>query len=357
MRILYDYQGFIQGIGGVSRYHCELIKNLPENGIDPFIPMIFSDNLYLEGLNIDHKYFLRKWQHPLRDNLYKWLDQKICLKKIQEGNYDIFHPTFLNPYYIGNTGNKPIISTMHDLNHEKFPQFDTENVKKKRAKVIEASNHIIAISQQTKNDLIDYYDIDDRKISVIYHGIDQDIYTTSASRLLNKPYLLYVGSRNTYKNFKTFLKAFSLLKDDIDLVFTGLPFSNEEQSLIQKYNITTKIHQYFATNEQMNQLMNQAVAFIYPSIGEGFGMPILEAYRCGTPCIISDILCFHEIGDNAAIYFDPTSAESIAETISNTINNDNLLISLKELGYKRMKKFPWSRTAESTAKVYRMFDK
>lgn len=357
MKVLYDYQGLIQRIGGVSRYHCELIKVLPKVGIETIIPNIFSDNVYLDAIGVQHRHFLRGWDSTMRLNIYKYFNQKICLSTIRRDEYDIFHPTFVNPYYIGHTNNKPVIVTMHDLNHEKYPQFDTPVMKEKRKKVLDNCDYVIAISEQTKNDIIEYYGYNPDKISVVYHGIDQTIYTTNAIRIFEKPYILYVGSRESYKNFSTFIKAYSRLKVDVDLVCTGKPFNCEELAQIQSLGIQGRIHQIFASNEQMNQLMSQAIAFIYPSIGEGFGMPILEAYRCGCPCIISDIQCFHEVGGESVVYFDCNSPEAITYAIEDTITDSGKLKKLQKAGYERMKKFSWKKTAEDTAKIYKLFQK
>lgn len=352
MKILYDYQGLMQHHGGVSRYHVELIKNLRKLGVECDVPFILSDNVYLDEADIHHVNPFSWWNSGLKKNGMKWVSQKSSLVSLVKGDYDIFHPTFLNPYYIGYAKGKPVIPTMHDLNHEKFPQFDSEIVKTKRKKVLDDASHIIAISQQTKHDLMEYYYVKEDKITVVYHGIDQDIYTTNAPRIILKPYLLYVGGRNFYKNFKMFLKGFSLIKEDIDLVCTGVPFNTEELALIHELKLEKKIRQMFVTNEQMCQLMAQAVAFVYPSIAEGFGMPILEAYRCGCPCIISDILCFHEVAGDAAKYFNPKSKDDIAEVISKTITDSDVLNQMKINSIERMKHFSWERTARETLNVY-----
>lgn len=356
MKVLYDYQGFIQHHGGVSRYHVELIKNLRRMGVECDVPFLLSENVYLDEANIRHLNPLSNWKHPMKNNAFKWLDQKNCLRMICKGNFDIFHPTFLNPYYVGHTKGKPVIPTMHDLNNEKFPDYlDSSIVAAKRKKVLENADHIIAISQQTKNDLIQFYNVEEKQISVVYHGIDQNKYFTDKKRLFEKPYILYVGGRNRYKNFSTFLKGFALVHDDIDLVCTGVAFNSEELKLIIDLHLEQKIHQKFVSNEQLNQLMAQAVAFVYPSIAEGFGMPILEAFRCGCPCIISDIMCFHEVAGDVAQYFNPKEPEDIATVISRTINDEQLLASLRKRGFERMADFSWERTAKETLKVYNKF--
>ena len=352
MKILYDYQAFNQHHGGVSRYHVELIKNLRQIGIECSVPFLFSENVYLDEIHVSHIDLFSKWNNSLKRNGMKWFNQRVCLHAMSHQKYDIFHPTFLNPYYIGQSKGKPVVQTMHDLNHEKFALYKVENIIEKRRKVLADATHIIAISEQTKRDLMEIHGVDEKRITVVYHGIGQNIYSTVAHRLFERPYLLYVGGRSGYKNFGTFLCGFARLKEEIDLVCTGMLFNTEERQLISDLRLTNRIHQRFVTNEQMNQLMAQAVAFVYPSRAEGFGMPILEAFRCGCPCIISDIPCFHEVAGQAARYFNPNEIEDIASTLESVMNDGKTLSELIQSGFERMKLFSWERTAKETLKVY-----
>lgn len=353
MKILFDYQAFTQCVGGVSRYHTELIKNFSDD-VEVVLPTLFSKNIYLSEINARCHTALFNKQFMMEDNIFKILNIARSIYILRNAKYDVFHPTFLNPYFINHV-KKPVVSTMHDLTHEKYPKLlpKASTVIEKRKRIIRASDIIIAISEETKRDLMTFYNIPDEKIVVIYHGIDQTLINSSGKKIIYIPYILYIGSRNSYKNFPMFLKAFSLIDQDVHLICTGTSFNSMELSLILQLGLEDRVHQMFVSNEELNNLLCNAVAFIYPSMSEGFGLPILEAFRCGCPCIISNLMCFKEVAGNAAIYFDPNSVEDMKVAISKTISDSSLLSCLKEEGYSRMKTFTWKKTAAKTECVYR----
>lgn len=353
MRILYDYQAFIQRIGGVSRYHVELIKHFP-NDVKALIPPILSDNVYLGEEGFKRRQLLSKCNNQHKYDIYKALNiiQSIFWLKTKE--YDIFHPTFLNPYFVRHC-KKPIVVTMHDLNHWKYPELTVkaEIVQEKERIVCNAASHIIAISEETKEDLIKYIHVPEEKITVVYHGINQTLINGHDEALFKFPYLLYIGGRSGYKNFKTLLQSFTMIGKEISLVCTGAPFNAEEIKIIEKLHLTNRIHQIFVSDNDLKNLLFNAIAFIYPSLAEGFGIPILEAFRCGCPCIISDIKCFHEVAGDAACYFNPQSPENIATVINYAINKQEILQELKKRGMERIKYFSWQETASRTLNVYK----
>lgn len=353
IKILFDYQAFNQRIGGVSRYYIELMKNFSDQ-VDTSLSLIFSDNIYLPEVGTKYYSVFPQTNTSVKRKVYKTVNMLSSLYSIKYNKYDILHPTFLNPYFVEYT-HKPVVVTIHDLNHDKFPNMlpKSSNVIEKERKIVKRADAIIAISEETKNDLVRYHDVPEEKITVVYHGIEQTPINCNQIPIMRYPYLLYVGGRYGYKNFSNFLRAFQLVEADIHLVCTGVNFTNDEQKLVSKLGIEKRIHQMFVTNDELNNLMCNALAFVYPSIGEGFGLPILEAYRCSCPCIISDLQCFHEVSDNAAAYFNPYSVDDIAYTINKTISDSEQLTHLKQLGAKRMKKFTWKNTAVKTETVYR----
>lgn len=352
MRILYDYQAFIQRIGGVSRYHAELKKNFPDE-VKTLLPPILSDNVYLGELGIKRRQFLSNCSNQRKYGIYKALNIIQSLYWIKIKRYDIFHPTFFNPYFVGHC-KKPIVITMHDLNHWKYPELTVkaEIVQEKERIVCDAASHIIAISEDTKEDLMEYLHIPEKKITVIYHGISQGLINCHDEALFKFPYLLYIGGRSGYKNFKTLLQAFTKIDKDINLVCTGTAFNAKERNMIAKLHLSNRIHQMFVSDNDLNNLLSNSIAFVYPSLAEGFGMPILEAFRCGCPCLISDIKCFHEVAGDAACYFNPQSPEDMAMVINCAINDKERLQEMREKGVERMKKFSWEHTAMKHYNVY-----
>lgn len=161
-------------------------------------------------------------------------------------------------------------------------------------------------SEATKQDIIRFLDIDPQKIVVIPWGIDKIVFDRSFLPF-NKEYLLFVGSRSGYKNFNLLLKDFSLISQnekDLFLVCTGSPFSPEEINLINQLGLSNKVIQKKVfSQEEMYQLYSHAIALVFPSSCEGFGLPLLEASICGCPLFLNDIACFREIAKDNAIYF------------------------------------------------------
>lgn len=352
MRILYDYQGFNQTIGGVSRYAVKLINHLSPN-VQTILPQVWSDNIYLKHERWAHHSFLSNNHSKNKYNIYRALNIAQSIEWLTFSKYDIFHPLFCNPYFV-NFVKSPVVVTIHDMNHFKFPDLTVKAdiVQRKEKEICERANAIIAISEETKSDLLKYLDLPENKITVVYHGIEQESIVFNGSRIFDRPYVLYVGARGGYKNFISFIEGFSLISKDINLVCTGVPFKPSEIELINKLGIKKRVFQKFVSDEELNNLLCNAVAYISSSIGEGFGFPILEAYRCNCPCIISDLKCFHEVAGLAAQYFNPNDPDDIASVINNTIYDEKLLYNMKISGKLQLEKFTWEKTAAKTEKVY-----
>lgn len=354
MKVLYDYQAFIQRIGGVSRYVIELLMNLPSD-VSYIFPNCFSDNVYLKESGIKHHSIWTDNYCKTKENIYKALNVIQSLCSLKTLTFDIFHPTFYNPYYLGYTGNHPTVITIHDLNFFTYPKMfsDSENVQKKMIAICKQADAIICVSEETKQNLLTYINVSEKKCHVIHHGISQTLINSQSPRIHSKPYILYIGGRDGYKNFQTFLQAFSMMKTKVDLICTGLPFKEYEVSLIKNLGINGRVYQKFVTDEEKDNLLCNAEFFVYPSLAEGFGLPILEAARCGCPCIVSDLKCFREVAGNTAIYFNPKSVDDIVKVLECSISDTENLKHLSVLGRENLKKFTLENNAQKTADVYR----
>jgi glycosyltransferase involved in cell wall biosynthesis len=353
MKVLYDYQGFTQRIGGVSRYSLELMNNLSPD-IIPILPKIWSDNVYLSECHVTHNSFMGANSKSWKYDCYKALNIAQSLYHLHKDDYDVFHPLFYNPYFCNHT-NKPVVVTVYDLNFDKFPSMlpNANAVSKRMKKSCSRAQKIIAISDETKIDLIKYHNVPEEKIVTIYLGMNQDLIKVEKDRIQRDPYILYIGARNGYKNFHNFLRGFSLLKGDVNLVCTGMPFNEQEKTLINKLGITKRVFQKFVTDDELYNLLYYAEAFVYPSLGEGFGVPILEAFRCSCPCFVSDIMCFHEVAGDAAYFFNPNEPDSIAKSLDKGMSDSVGLTALKNKGIEQLRKFTWAEMAKKTENVYR----
>lgn len=356
MKVLYDYQTFInQNFGGISRYFAELMTHLPQ-GYEYRIPVVLSSNVYLKSVpgmelaTMRAPRLLKKWKRMHRIN-------KCISRQVQRhGKYDIFHPTYYDPYFLDSV-KRPYVITVHDMIHEKFPEVFPESdhtAELKKLTVMNASR-IIAISHNTKRDLMDLYGLPGDKIDVVYQGFGLDMSRIESIPGVPKRYILYVGGRFGYKNFTRLCEAFSIVRHknpDVELVCTGSPFDADEQAMLERLGIAGCTRSVFVSEPQLTWLYRHALCFIYPSLYEGFGIPILEAFAAGCPVVLSDASCFSEVAQDGGHYFDPSQPESIAAAIESVISDTALRDRLVTRGSEIVKSFSWERVATETAEVY-----
>ncbi len=358
MKVVYDHQVFSwQRFGGVSRYFVELIKHLPQDitlSIDPLL----SENVYLSDIR-DVAPDVNCWNMAnfrVRKHLYEWLNRRGSVRTLRAGGYDIVHPTYYDPYFLKHR-KAPAVVTVHDFIHERFPQYfgDAAKVIERKRRVISEADAIIAISEHTKKDLMEIYALPSDRITVVYHGATKMAVPQTVADLPGR-YVLFVGERRSYKNFHRFARAFALLsgKDpDLWLVCAGKPFSPEETAYLKKLGIEGRSRSMFATDGQLTYLYRHALCFVYPSIYEGFGLPILEAWGAGCPIALSEASCFPEIAGDGGEYFDPLSHQSIADAISRVVYDGEHRADLQGRATRLLPAFTWDRTAGQTASVYR----
>ncbi len=352
MKVLIDNQVYEnQKFGGISRYFDEIAK---ENSniirMELFqLPYVSKKNIPKRIKNKMLRLFDAKNQ-PITDKYYFYNSQ------ITNLNYDLFHPTYYHNYFLDQL-KVPLVLTVHDMIHEKYPEYfgysrDSYN----KRKLCEAAGKIIAISESTKKDLIDIFEIPEAKIEVIYHSTNFNL-VTPHKPVLEKEinhYLLFTGNRNSYKNFLTFLIAVApvLNKKGIHLICTGSPFSEVEKRWICDLFVQDKVVHHYCNDNELVFLYQNALCFVFPSLYEGFGFPLLEAFACGCPVASSPGGSLKEIGADAALYFNPKDILDIRETISNIIKDNSLRKDLVESGKQRLKDFSWDKCRKETNLLY-----
>lgn len=361
MRVLYDYEIFmIQKYGGISRYFYEIILRLIEkDDINISLYMGFHINKHtLEQFKDKYdKFFGKRIRHIPKTKLLLRKLHKPLFKRFEKINeYDIFHQTYYGDYE-KRDGTKKII-TVHDFTHEALPEYFSkiDNTIKAKEKAIKNADGIICISNTTKKDLLKHYHISEEKIKVIYHG-NSLLYDITEPPLIKNPYLLYVGDRRAYKNFAFLLTAFSnsgLAKKDYKIIcFGGGGFSNYERKIISDYKLNDAVYQIEGSDRDLANAYKNASVFVYPSLYEGFGIPLLEAMHYGCPVVASDASCFPEIGGDAVLYFDPKNTDELTEKILIILENTELRDNLIEKGLEREKLFSWEKCADETYEFYR----
>ncbi len=250
------------------------------------------------------------------------------------------------------------IVTVYDLIHELFAHlfegWPNDDYRKQKQRCIQAADAIICISDTTRQDVQQFYNIDQNKLYTIGNG-----YSSIFKPLVNRanvvePFLLYVGGRVHYKNFVHLLRAYSLWssRNEVKLVVVGSEWSKNEKEMLLKLGVINQVQLLTkVTDEHLCLLYNQAIAFIYPSLYEGFGIPLLEAMACGCPVIASRIPSTLEIAGECPIYFEPTNIDSLVTAL------DVVMVESREservkAGFERIKNFSWDKTAKQTLDVY-----
>lgn len=224
-------------------------------------------------------------------------------------------------------------------------------------KVADTSDHLIAISKFTKQELQSFTPVPDEKISVIYEASDVSTIAPKKYNVPFKKYILYVGQQSDYKNIKRLGDAHQILLakyPDLGLVLVGKKnasaLKNENYFLDMGY---TDIHfTDFVDDAHLSWLYTHAQAYVFPSLMEGFGLPGLEAMGYGTPVVSSNTTCLPEVYGQAAHYFNPIDTSDMAEAIDQVLSDDKLRTRLAKAGYKQIKKYSWKKQAQETHKVY-----
>ena len=273
MRVLYDHQMFtLQDIGGISRCFAELYKNLPPE-IEGRISLKESDNVYIKEMNIvgvhpkktGINHFICRQHFPGKWHLYAWYNKfrrqqdlpdknlNNSIEELTKGDFDIFHPTYYSDYFLPYLKGKPFVLTIHDMIPELYPQYSKFNdfqimMKRKLAPLASA---IIAVSGNTKKDIINILGIPEEKIHVVYHGASLTI-PSKIHTNFHYPYILYVGDRRGYKNFTSFVRQIvPVLKSrkELHVVCTGQPFTSDEKKLFKEYGVINTFVNVWAKND------------------------------------------------------------------------------------------------------------
>jgi len=354
MRILFDYQIFNgQKVGGISRYYQAMYDEISGmKNHEATIGVRYTDNEYLKP----YPEFVSKKSFYKSQKAYTWLNRRLSLKHLKSNKFDVFHPTNYKLYH-KRTNKLPWVVTVYDLTHERFPEqfktFKTITTTKKNACL--AADKIIAISHSTKNDLVSLMGIPEEKIDVTYLAGGFSNKNLMKLDFLPEKYILFVGGRGGYKNFKIFFDAVAeLLRKDpeLHLVCTGSRFKENELNWLNASKVEDRVIHHFADEDEFYTIYNLALAFVFPSKYEGFGIPALEAMSSDCPAILSRSSSLTEVGGDAAEYFDPESEEDIRNTISKVIYNKDLRQKMIEAGRLQNDKFNWEKTTNETIAVY-----
>lgn len=367
MRIGIDCRIFSSRFTGIGRYTYELVRHFiklnDEQNLKHEIILFFNQPEYKHFTppNPSVKKILVSSPH------YSLKEQTTFLHKLNQEKLDIVHfPHFNVPLLY----RKPYVVTIHDLTLSFFPGRKMTkwyhrlayNITIKNA--VKTARKIIAVSENTKQDIIENLNIEAKKIHTIYNGISEIFHIkdplktahTLKKYRIKSPFLLYTGVHRNHKNLPRLVEALNILLTeknlDLHLVITGKPdpLYPEVQKTVKKFHLENQVtFTNLVSEDELVDLYNAALTYVFPSLYEGFGFPPLESMRCGTPVAASNTSSIPEIcGEENAIYFDPYSANEIADKIALLYKNSQLQVELIEKGIQHSAKFNWTTCAKKT---------
>ncbi len=366
IRVTYSHHIFLeQEFGGVSRYFYELATRVAQDPrFDAAIIAPCYVNHYLRRAPAG---LVRGAPMPRFEFRGAWRIRKLMQKAALAGAYrgmaraeGIIHETYYASAVAGKA--KRRVLTVYDMIHELFPQhFPEQGMEAARAAKRDAvarADHIICISEATRRDLVRLLEVDPGKTSVVHLAQDLAASAGPAYALPSgKPFLLYVGARGGYKNFMALCKAYAAsprLRDAADLVaFGGGTFTAEERRTFAESGISAHLHHAEGGDALLATYYRGAAAFVYPSLYEGFGLPLLEAMACGCPVACSNASSIPEVAGNAALYMDPRSLDDMRAALETITGDAGLRDRLIGAGKARAAQFSWERCARETMDIYR----
>ncbi len=353
----------IQPHGGISRIYSEILPRMC--GMDSSLQiLLLKQGKPRQSLPL-HTQIIQRDIPDLNnylpvgrvsDSLVSRANSIMCVPWIGRGVGQIWHSTY---YSLPNFWEGRQVVTVYDMIFERLEdvfskgQGDSTRIRKRKA--VSCADKIIAISQATKEDLKEFFGVSDEKIVVIYLGCNPLFHKVPGQEWLGKPFILFVGSRAIYKNFEGLLRAFSIWpkNKEVDLAVVGEDWSEEESKNIHALDLIDKVRLIpYPDDLVLRDLYNQALVFVYPSLYEGFGIPLLESMSCGCPIIASRIPSTVEIAGDVPFYHDPGNLEQMVFNLDQAFSESRSSQRISR-GINKAKSFTWEQTAQQTLELYR----
>ncbi len=371
MKIGFDAKRALNNSSGLGNYSRNLLNALMQhfNGEEYllFTPKVKDE--FFHQLHGDFKMLLPETQFQ-KALPALWRSSSIK-NQLQKNRLDIYHGLSNEiPFGINGAGVATVV-TIHDLiflkHTDQYPFIDRQIYKLKTQYAAKHVDRIIAVSNQTKQDLIELYGVPEKKVEVIYPIIDtlfekqeQRNKTKEVIQKYKLPgkYILSVGSFFARKNQKNLIEAFDLIKNQVreNLVLVGGAgnMRAEIEALIMKKGLQNRVHIIAnVSNADLPNVYSAANAFVFPSLYEGFGMPVVEALLCKVPVIATKGGCFEEAGGPASLYINPSSVEEISAAIVKVLNDEKLKTQMINAGFVHAQTMNAESIAQKTMTLYK----
>ncbi len=363
-KIIVDAVTLLSPLTGIGRYTYEISKNLQENQLFEctFFYGYYSKKLIKKNEKVSTKniisIFAKRtfFKKLLRDLAYIWA-------KFFSSSYDLYWQPNLIPLEAIKA--KKTITTVHDFSFMLYPDFHPKEriqyIQKNFIKNIYTSDMIITGSNYTKEEIIQRLDFPKEKIKVIYHGVDHNVFKVYKDVQLSfeipQKFILSVGSVEPRKNLLNAFKAYNALdekiKKEYKLVFVGFKGWNNQEIMKLIDEEKQNIHYLgYISDIELAKVYNRASLFLFPSLYEGFGLPVLEAMACATPVVCSDSSSLPEVGGDAVVYCDADNYTDMSKQIQKVLEDENLQKTMIQKGLKRAKLFSWKKSADAHRKLF-----
>lgn len=370
MRIGVNWLFLLPGIvGGTETYAVSLLKALGQRDLEnEYCIFLNKESAHLEMPSYrNFKRIVCPVRAKIRVARYIW-EQTVLPFQARSHNLDLLHSLgYVQPLRLPCAS----IVTIHDLNfHNLANWMPCEKRMLLRffvTRSAQRADHIITVSEFSKKQIVEILGIPEDKITVTYNAVRQrghqaqPFEIVSAQYGLHRPYILALSSFSPHKNMAALIKAFAILRQrgfrDLQLVVAGHPPKDNRslKMLLEDYYslIDAVVFMGYVRDDVLPTLYAHAEAFVFPSLYEGFGIPVLEAFLYGAPVACSNAAALPEIAGDAACYFDPTNVEDMADVISRLLDNEALRKLLVKRGKERVTHFTWEETARKTLEVYK----
>jgi glycosyltransferase involved in cell wall biosynthesis len=353
--------------GGIREYIYNLLVNIVsislKEGIE-YIIYVSTDNYQYALETLSKEYRIKKTpfssKYPVLRSLF---ENRFYLEEEAIENFDIFHsPFFHSPKF----KKAKIIITVHDLRLYRFPKTYSflryVFLKYKVKESVKRADAIIAISNFTRNELIELCHAEKGKITVIHEAIDRNVFAVRnlenyepnlTSEIKSSDFILSVGHLEPRKNYINLIKAFNIINNGyIKLVIIGKR-NHGYKKILKMINRNKKIYYLeFVDSRLLLWLYKNAKLFVFPSFYEGFGFPPLEAASLGTVSAVSNVSSMPEVCGDSVYYFNPFDVDDIANTINFILNNEDKIKEKREKSETHLNNFSWKKNAEETLKLY-----
>ena len=351
---------------GFGWYTYEVVKRLVENHPEHEFIFFFDrpfDEKFVFADNVTPVVLFPPARHPV---LFVWWFEYSVKKALKKYDIDLFYSP---DGYLSLKSRVPQVGVIHDLNFEHHPEdipaSPLRYLRKYFPKFAKKARHILTVSDYSKQDIVKSYGISPSKITVAWNGAsetfvplqEQEILEIRAEKTNGRPYFIFVGAIHPRKNVGRLIEAFgkfALVNPDIDLMIVGESLWTNNASSIPEVSEALKKRILFSGHvslEALNKLMGAAFALAYIPYFEGFGIPLVEAMRCGIPIISGNLTCLPEVAGEAAIYVNPFDTDEVSKAMIYLASDEQKHTELAQKSLERSVLFSWDYTAETTWNV------